>query len=247
MIVREERDSFLLITQPHHARLARDIVAAIRTEPALEAAGRDTVLFATLEHDNGWIEVDAEPTIDPATSRPCDFINGPASVKHELWPRGIRRAARADLRAGALIAQHALTVYAYRAAEPEWRPFFGPITALRDDLLRQLSADAGPAREAFDREYRAVRLGDSFSLQFCNGWAKPQETLGYSAELQGNTLVIAPDPFRGATVPLRVMARRIAARPYANDADLRAALAAARPEWLDGAARGDVPSTGLPR
>src|SRR5919108_3067113 len=135
MIVREDGDSFLLITQPDHARLAHDIVAAIRTEPVLSTASRETVLFATREHDNGWTEVDASPTIDPATGRPCDFIAGPARVKHELWPGGIRRAAQSDPRAGALIAQHAITVYAYRASEPEWRPFFAPIMAMRDALL----------------------------------------------------------------------------------------------------------------
>lgn len=238
MIVRDDGDSLMLITQPDHARLAHDIVAAVRTEQTLDGAGRETILFATREHDNGWMEVDAEPTIDPATNRPYDFINGPARVKHDLWPRGVRRAARTDPRAGALIAQHALTVYSYRAAEPDWQPFFGAIAAMRDDLLRQIGAFAGPPREQFDREYRCVRLGDLLSLLFCNGWTEPQDTLGYRAALRGSTLVISPDPFGGATVPLRVMARRIPARTYADDADLQAALAASVPEALDGEARG---------
>jgi hypothetical protein len=238
MIVRDEGGSLLLITQPDHARLARDIVAAIRSEPALDTAARDTVLFATLEHDNGWLEVDAEPTVDAATARPCDFINGPAHVKHELWPRGIRRVAHADARAAALIAEHALTVYHYRAAEPEWQAFFGPITALRDDLLRQVMAAEGPAREAFAAQYRCLRLGEVLSLQFCNGWTDPHDTFGYRATLEQNTLLIAPDPFAGAVVQLRVMARRIAARPYASDADLRAAMAESVPEFLEGTARG---------
>ena len=238
MIVREEGDSFLLITQPDHARLARDIVAALRTEPAVATASRETVLFATREHDNGWIEVDAEPTIDPVTGRPCDFIAGPAPVKHELWPRGIRRAAQSDPRAGALIAQHAITVYAYRAAEPEWQPFFGPIVAMRDDLLEQIGAAHGVAREAFDREYRCVRLGDSFSLQFCNGWTASQETYEYGAELHASSLVISPDPFGGGSVRLRILARRVPARRYTSDADLRRALANAIPEFIEGEARG---------
>jgi hypothetical protein len=238
MIVRADSDSFLLITQPDHARLARDIVAAVRTEPALDTPARDTVLFATREHDNGWIEVDAEPTIDPATGRPCDFISGPAAVKHELWPRGIRRVAQSDARAGALVAQHAITVYAYRAAEPEWEPFFGSITAIRDELLTQVGAAHGAARAAFDLEYRCVRIGDWFSLQFCNGWAQPQETFGYTATLSGSSLLIAPDPFAGASVHLQVMARRVPARHYATDADLRRAVAQSIPELLEGEARG---------
>lgn len=238
MIVREDGDSFLLITQPDHARLAHDIVAAIRTEMALQTASRGTVLFATREHDNGWLEVDAEPTIDESTGRPCDFILGPARVKHELWPRGIRRAAQSDPRAGALIAQHAITVYGYRASEPDWQPFFGSVTALRDDLLEAIGAAHGEPRAAFDREYRCVRLGDSFSLQFCSGWTARQDTYGYAAELQQSALVISPDPFAGASVRLRVLARRVPARRYHSDADLRRALARAIPEFLEGEARG---------
>jgi len=37
MILRDEGETFLLITQPDHARLAEQIVAAVRTEPALES------------------------------------------------------------------------------------------------------------------------------------------------------------------------------------------------------------------
>jgi hypothetical protein len=184
------------------------------------------------------MEVDAEPTIDPATGRPCDFVAGPARIKHELWPRGISRAAQHDLKAGALIAEHAITVYAYRRSEPEWQPFFGPITAMRDDLLQRAGADDEQAREAFAREYRCVRLGDSFSLQFCNGWTAAQDTFHYRAELRRETLVISPDPFDGRSVALRIMARRIPARVYSSDADLRRAVADAVPEVLEGCAIG---------
>lgn len=238
MIVRDEDDSFLLITQPDHARLAADIVAAMRTEPSLEGPGRDLVLLATREHDNGWIEVDGSPTIEPTTGRPCDFIAGPARVKHELWPRGIARVAKMNPRAGALVAQHAITVYNYRAADPDWAEFFAQISAMRDDLLGQLGILDGPGRDAFNRDYRCVRLGDLFSLQLCNGWSEPQEAYGYQVAMRGETLVITPDPFDGASVPLRVMARRVPARRYANDGDLQNAFGRAVPEWLSGTARG---------
>ena len=144
MIVRDEGETFLLITQPDHARLAEQIVARMRTEPALESADRDVILLATREHDNGWIEVDAEPTIEPGTGRPRDFMSGPAAVKHDLWLRGIARAAKMDLRAGALVAEHALTVYGYRRGTAEWQSFFESVTALRDDLLKQLGILDGP-------------------------------------------------------------------------------------------------------
>jgi uncharacterized protein DUF3891 len=238
MIVRDEGATFLLITQPDHAQLAETIVAAILTEPPLEGPARRTTLFATREHDNGWMEVDAEPTIDPATGRPCDFMSGSARVKHELWLRGITRVAKTDPLAGALIAEHAVTVYGYRQREPEWVPFFGAIEAMRDALLERIGMFAGAPRETFEAEYRCVRLGDALSLQFCNAWAEPQTTLGYRASTNGAILLIHPDPFGGVSVPLRVIGRRVPARRYRHDADLRAAVAAATPEILAGEARG---------
>lgn len=237
MIVRDEGETFLLITQPDHARVAEQIVAAIRTEPALES-DRAAILLAAREHDNGWSEVDAEPTIEPATGRPRDFIAGPAPLKHEIWLRGIARGARMNPRVGALIAEHALTVYGYRRGIPEWAAFFASITALRDDLLEQGGALTGPARELFDRQYRCVHLGDSLSLQFCGGWKGPNPTLEYQATLQNRVLLISPDPFDGASVAIRVLGRRIPARRYQHDGDLRETIAAVAPEVVTGHARG---------
>lgn len=237
MIVRDDHDTFLLITQPDHAQLSEAIVAAIRTEPPLAGSARRTILLATREHDNGWIEVDALPTVDRATGRPCDFMSGPAPVKHELWLRGIARTAKADGFAGALVAEHALTVYGYRRGEAGWASFFSTIEAMRDALLERAGVSSGD-REMFDACYRCVRLGDAFSLQFCNGWTEPTATHGYRAEMRGATLLITPDPFDGASVDLRVVGRRIPASAYRDDAQVRTAIAASTPEIVMGTARG---------
>ena len=237
MILRDEGETFLLITQPDHARLAEQIVAAVRSEPALES-DRAAILMAAREHDNGWSDVDAEPSVEPGTGRPRDFISGPAPLKYEIWLRGITRGAKMNPRVGALIAEHALTVYGYRRGTPDWDSFFQSITAMRDDLLEQIGASTGPPRELFERQYRCVHLGDSLSLQFCSGWSGPNTTLEYRATLQNRSLVISPDPFDGGTLAFRVLARRIPARRYRDDGDLNGALAAAIPMVVEGKARG---------
>jgi len=244
MIVREQSSTFLLITQPEHGRLAGEIVAATRSEPASLGPERETVLLACHEHDNGWTEVDAEPTVDPRTGRPYDFMSGPLHIKHEIWVRGITRVARSSPRAAALVAEHALTVYAYRRDEHSWASFFASITALRDELLSQVGATTRHARDMFESEYRCVRLGDSWSLQFCNAWHQRQETLGYTATLEAGTLIISPDPFAGATVPLQIEGSAIPARRYSSDAELRAALNESARVTVRGVARGPRPSLG---
>src|SRR5688572_2316318 len=140
MIVRPEGATLVLIAQPEHARLAADIMAGVNTEPRLLGPQRDTLLLATREHDNGWTAVDAAPTIDPETGWPAPFTSGTAVVKVEIWERGVTAAAKLDPRAGALVAQHALSVHDYRRRDPAWRAFFATLTALRDDLLRRLGA-----------------------------------------------------------------------------------------------------------
>ena len=238
MIVRNDGASLLLITQPDHAQLAEAIVAAIRTEAPLAGPARRTILLATREHDNGWAEVDALPVVDTASGRPCDFMSGSAAVKHELWLRGIARVAKADPLAGALVAEHALTVYGYRRSDAGWASFFSTIEGMRDALLQRLGFSSGASPQTFDAYYRCVRLGDSFSLQFCNGWTDPSTTLGYRAAMDGTTLRISPDPFAGATVELRVVGHRIPVCVYRDDAQVRAALARATPEIVTGTARG---------
>lgn len=238
MIVRDEGETLLLITQPDHARLAEQIVAAMRSEPVLDSNDRPVILLATREHDNGWLEVDAEPVVDPATGWPQDFLKGSVGEKHELWMRAIGRAARMDIRAGALTAEHALTVHSYRYTTAQWQPFFDSMTAMRDDLLQQAGLLTGAARQTFDAQYRCVRLADAFSLQFCNGWKGPDAMLDYQAAMEGDVLLISPDPFGGSTVTLRVLGRRIPARRYQDDGDLRSAIADAAPFVVQGHARG---------
>ena len=238
MIVRDEGETFLLITQPDHARLAEQIVARMRTEPALGSADRDVILLAAREHDNGWIEVDADGRLGHGTGRPRDFMSGPAAVKHDLWLRGIARAAKMDLRAGALVAEHALTVYGYRRGTAEWQSFFESVTALRDDLLQQLGILGRPSREAFEQQYRCVQLADALSLQFCQGWPERNATLDYETTLQNETLIVSPDAFGGATIALRVLGRRIPARRYEDDGDLRRIVASVPPQTITGTARG---------
>ncbi|MBM3777631.1 MAG: DUF3891 family protein [Acidimicrobiia bacterium] len=238
MIVHETPDGLRLVTQPDHATLAGDIAAAMPGEPGLRGPNRDLLLAAVREHDNGWLETDAAPRVDPGTERPFDFVTEPARLKQEVWTRGIQRAAGRHPRVGALVAEHALTVSADRRNEPDWRAFFTTITALRDELLRQLGLERGPDRERFERDYRIVRLTDVWSLQLCGAFAAAQDTFGHRSVFDGHTLVIAPDPFDGATIPLTVPARRIPARRYADDDDLRATLARATPAPIERTIRG---------
>ena len=231
MIVRPASDGIHLITQPDHAHLARSIMqhsVALTRRPR-----RDSILHAIGEHDNGWAEADAAPTVDPESGNVMDFVNAPLSVRHGVWPRGIGRLAH-DPWAAALVAQHVLTVYDRYRSDNEWTAFFAEMEAAH---ARMISAAAMPLADLQD-DYVFVRLGDLISLTFCTGWADEQRFGASTIHLSGWRVVVTPDPFGGATIPFEIAARAVRNPPYRSDADLREACRAATLVTLPGEVAG---------
>jgi hypothetical protein len=232
VIVRSEPGSLLFITQPDHAVLAADLVDWF---DGLDAhPRRDEIRLAVREHDNGWRELDDDLLFDAASGKAFDFITVPEPVKQSVWPIGIDRLAKQSAYAAALVAAHALFVYAAHRAEDAWRAFFASQEARRDDLLTR----AGVTLEALERDYHFLSLSDLMSLSFCHGWTEPRGRLGHEAHCEGTTLVVTPAAVPPSPFAVRVRARRIADRRYESAADLRAAVAGAEPEWITGYARG---------
>jgi hypothetical protein len=227
VIVRAVHDRILLITQPDHAHLARRIM-----EPCVPLAmrpRRDTILLAIAEHDNGWAEEDAAPTLHPVTGKVVDFVTAPLSVRHGVWHRAIGRLAH-DPWAAALVAHHAITVYDRFRPASEWTAFFAEMEAARDTLLRA----SGMPLEELVPDYAFVRLADLISLAFCADWADEQRFGDWTVRLSGTRLVVSPDLFEGATIPIEIQAREIPARPFRSDTELRDAWRVANPTTLRG-------------
>jgi hypothetical protein len=232
MIVRSADGVLHLITQPDHAALARRIME--RWQPLHGAERRQSILLAVEEHDNGWREPDAQPAVDPDTGRIFDFMTAPVPGKQAVWPRGVTRLAQQDHWAAALVAEHALTIYARFRDDAEWIDFFGTMTRLRDTLVGQ----AGLTIFQLTHDYGYVRIGDLLSLVFCDQWQEEQTYDRWQFRLSDATVTVLPDAFAGRPVPLAVTAREIADVPYRSDADLQAAIRTAPWITLHGAVTG---------
>jgi hypothetical protein len=231
VIVHPAHESIHLITQPDHARLARTIMeqcVALAARPR-----RDAILHAIAEHDNGWMEEDAAPTANPVTGRVFDFVSAPLSVRHAVWPRAIARLA-ADPWAAALVAQHAITVYDRFRSEAEWQPFFAEMEAARSAMLLA----SGLPLDVLAADYPFVRLADLISLTFCVGWTDEQRFGDWTIQLSGRRVLVTPDAFGGATIPIQVEATVIPDQPFRSDDELRAALRDAGTATLRGEVSG---------
>jgi len=231
MIVRPVPDGVRLITQPDHAQLARTIME--HCVPLAARPRRDAILRAIAEHDNGWAEEDAGPTVDPTTGNVVDFVSAPLSVRHAVWPRGVARLAD-DPWAAALVAQHAITVYDRFRSEAGWRSFFSGMEAARDAMLR---ASGMPLADLV-ADYPFVRLADLISLTFCTGWNDEQRFDVWTVQLSGTRVAVTPDAFGGAIIPIEIQAREIRSQPFRLDVELRNALSAAKTTTLRGEVAG---------
>ena len=235
MIVRPADGGVHLITQPDHARLARTIMeqcVPLRTRPR-----REMILHAIAEHDNGWAEADAAPTVDVRTGQVVDFLHAPLAIRQGVWPRAVARLARHPWTA-ALVAQHAVTAYARLRPDADWQAFFADMEATRDAML----GASGMPVDDFMADYAFVRLGDLISLAFCTGGADEQRFGDWTIAPSGDRVVVTPDVFGGATIPVQIDAREIRRPSYRSDAELRDALTSATTMTLRGAVVGSARS-----
>lgn len=231
VIVRPDHDSVHLITQPDHAHLAASIIehaVALGNRPRREA-----ILLAVAEHDNGWKEEDAAPILNPATGRIADFVSVPIAVRHRVWPRAIQRLERYPWTA-ALVAEHAIVVYDRFRTEAEWPPFFAGMEAARDRMVRA----TGLTLAELGSDYEFLRLADLISLVFCMASTQTQHFGRWSVQLTADRVVVTPDPFGQATIPIEIHARVIRNQPFRSDKELRAAVSAANGVILAGTVSG---------
>ena len=233
MIIREGHDELLLIAQADHAALAERIMIAWRRDGLAASPHNADILYATRRHDDGWIEHDAAPIVDPAAGRLLDFVHAPDPVRRAIWPASVAGVSDRPY-AAALVAQHPIHLYDRYRADPVWQPFFTEMEALRD---RHLAAARTRADDAFMASYFFIRMGDLLSLQFCDDWQEPQQHGAFSSRWDGTRLTVTPDPFGGQTVALAVTARRLPRRAF-DAPEAAAAFAAAPTTILRGVASG---------
>ncbi len=222
MIVVEEGDSIVLITQPDHARFAAELLALWQTEGFPEHPRRKELLFAIREHDNGWREADAAPRVDQASGRPHDFMSFPLASRLEVWVRGSARYRVDHPYSTLVITKHALELHTDLRHESGWEELMESLEEHQAELLDQ----CGLQESELEVDYRFLAVGDALSLTACNRWTSLTERRGFQWRFEEDVLYLAPFPLAGST-SFRIPARRIPNRPYSGDADLGSELAAA--------------------
>lgn len=228
MIACDHDGGLRVITQHDHAALAADLLALWRRGGVADNRWRDEILWATREHDNGWQEPDAAPSL---TADGCihDYRSVPDELRREIWLRGCRRFAGERPLATALILAHCEYLHRDQRDDPEWHDFFGHLADLKLAL-----AEADPDAEMIVDAYPHLRRVDWFALTLCENAPTADldgarlQRLG-DAEAEPARYRLTPFPLAGTT-RFRVPARYLERRSWSTSVELAADLARSR--WI---------------
>lgn len=260
MIRRHDDHDWLLIDQVEHARLAAGFAGAWGNNVFSPLPEADILVDAVMHHDDGWKAWAKAPEVDLKTGRPRNFTEMPMAIATEIWRRSIGTCGERHPLAGLWVSRH--FCWLAQKAENSRSDDADECVAIRqflaDEALRQSAlreharaqyGDAG-LYELIDIGFQYVQFFDALSLWLCcSARLEPYEDRVPSGgpvrfapvQVADNTLHNAgnpyeitaePYPFSVGRLELSVAARRIPARRYTGNIDLRTALQSARSETL---------------
>jgi hypothetical protein len=159
VLVRDDGDSWLAITQPAHAYLAGQIARHWQPSPSEDA------LLATEQHDVAWWEWDREPPLHEG--RAAAFFEAPLDRRLAIWRDVARHLEAQSPHAAVLISLHATNIHTRYLPEDQ-RPQ-DLLDGARADQDRLLALLPDLTREQAEREADLLFQIDALSLALCFG------------------------------------------------------------------------------
>lgn len=247
MLLRQNKDGALAITQPAHAWLSGLMAAAWGNDHFQRPQPRQEVILAAGLHDIGWLSRDTVPVLDRESGLPQIFAQVPAAVHTKLWRHGVEQACTLSAYAALLVSQHGDTIYdktfdpgtasaeaaaAVKSFREDQHVFqMQTIAACRRDPT--LAAFASDAQILFNK--RLIAALDTLSLRLCWGVegdvmiddvpvSTDDMTTLRLQSLGDDTVAISPWPFDRAALSVHVEGRFLRQR-FNDEAELTHAFA----------------------
>ena len=177
MIVRETPDSFILVNQHDHARVAGLMAAHWHPDYFPGPARRAAVELAVHHHDLAWIVPDRDEAWDAINKRYFSFIDFPLAAKLAHYVRGLDQAAALDAYAGLLCSMHYATFPDMGATEAG-RAFQQAEQARQQKLLSELRLHTPLELQQLQEQLLLLKCCDSLCIYLCinqPGVSKAQE------------------------------------------------------------------------
>jgi hypothetical protein len=257
VLFRETQNALIAISQPAHAWLSGQIMRAwgnARFGPVLPY---EEVCLGAEQHDMGWLVWEQSPTLNPATGRPHSFRELNVATHTGIWNAGTAMALVLGRYPALLVSLHGTGLYANFETTPASeadrvvvRHFLDNQHAIQRRLIDSLRQDERlgqfATQDTIERNRRLVRAADRMSIAICSGLRDPMICSGGAgivtkvptasgdvdlrlSAVDGDvtTITVSPWPFGAATVELTCEGTLLPSGSFADETDMRTALAEA--------------------
>lgn len=248
MIRRDDGNDWLLIAQADHAHLSGQVAAVWGNEAVPPLPVPDLLVPAIRDHDEGWRDWECAPKVDVGTGRPVQFTEMPMAESTAIWSRSIAFCGRGSPLGGIWVSRHFcwLAEQAQQnRTDPDDLAAIEAFLNQQEPLQRQWREEASAAldeeqvEELIRNGFRFVQFFDRLSLWLCCAPRSEPYEIGFPVDQSlrlipetPSDIKIAPWPLSIDRLELTVPVRRLLARPYTDDTDLRSTLTAAPLETL---------------
>lgn len=249
MLVRLEDDaSTILITQPAHSWLSGQLARAWAGNEDAPLSPYEELCVAAEQHDIGWLQWEATPTLNPETGLPYSFREMPRKMHMQIWGRARRYAMIYGRYPALLISMHGTGLFerfgpsedASDNEKLQVDTFLRRERASQQILIDSLAADPRYQGlmdpEHLERNRQLIRTWDGLSLMICGGVDEDGVNIGDYTLLpgeEGDAITVDPWPFRNEELTVFAEARRIHGR-FERPVALNGALNKVEPfvmEW----------------
>jgi hypothetical protein len=157
MIVRERSDSYVLIKQHDHGLLSGEFARywAERPRPL------QSTIYAIMEHDVGWQNLDTPVSWSEKTGKPYSFTNYPMGPKLQAYKEGLNFLEARNPYAACLCSMHYTSLVGDTEQEVRFR---------ESETARQRKIESAMNKEEstnLEHNFRLLQLCDDLSLFVC--------------------------------------------------------------------------------
>ncbi|MEI4770051.1 DUF3891 family protein [Psychrobacillus sp. FJAT-51614] len=164
MIILEREQSYLMVTQNEHGKIAGEIVQHCKEDYFYDLERSEEVILAVHEHDRGWIELDTSPVWNDQTDKPYSFIDYPESLKITFYKKGLEEVAEMSEYAALLCSLH-YSSFIQDAEELAVREFWNEEKQKQEQLSKELGITGNEEKEkTLMYHLDLLKFGDFLSL-----------------------------------------------------------------------------------
>jgi hypothetical protein len=224
MLVRPDDDGVLLISQPAHAWVSGQLARAWTDGEDTPFEPFEEVCLAAEQHDIGWLQWEASPTLNAETGLPFSFREMPRKMHLQIWGRARRYAMVYGRYPALLISMHGTNLFekfgpgddAPRTEKLQVETYLRRERAAQQNLIDSLAEDpryeelVDPA--VLKRNQELISLWDGISLMICGGVTGDGVSMGDFSLVPGDeedVVEIYPWPFQEDELVVFAEARRL--------------------------------------